>query len=415
MYNGYDYNGRALKVHFDKFAQPGAPGASTPPVYAAAGGNLGPAMQQQLSAGMGMGRTPSNQSHPTSDLRGSSAAFQMPARPTSAAGAPSFAHPDPTVPERRGPMASPLLRQGPGAGLGDFSGRHPDTWSFLGEHTIDEPNGAAPALDGADVSPTQPAPHAVEDGSVGPAATTKTGKGTGHKPMSIAMPPPYMLAGDGGMMSPPLGKGMGMMTPSMPAFSFQPFPQTPPLMPAQFFSPGIGGLAPFSPPIQSPGWAAPASAGGVPGYNPMFPPTGSYDPTPGGAHVHHHDVDRLGEGHHEMNGYGAHSLGGAMDQLSLDSRPPESHPLETVESADSSHSSTANDAAAGSKILTPGQQQARRASFFGAPGAEKHHQQGGRTGKDRLMAEDLGAGRRASFESGAAAFLGSGRRAAEEV
>jgi hypothetical protein len=44
-------------------------------------------------------------------------------------------------------------------------------------------------------------------------------------------------------MSPQTGRVN--MTPSMPGFSFHPFPQTPPLLP-QFLSPGIG---PFSPPI----------------------------------------------------------------------------------------------------------------------------------------------------------------------
>lgn len=60
-------------------------------------------------------------------------------------------------------------------------------------------------------------------------------------PMSMAMPSP----GPGGLFSPPL-PGMGpMMTPSMPGFSFHPFPQTPPLLP-HFLSPGLG---PFSPPL----------------------------------------------------------------------------------------------------------------------------------------------------------------------
>lgn len=40
-------------------------------------------------------------------------------------------------------------------------------------------------------------------------------------------------------------QGLPLMTPSMPGFSFHPFPQTPPLLP-QFLSPGLG---PFSPPL----------------------------------------------------------------------------------------------------------------------------------------------------------------------
>lgn len=67
------------------------------------------------------------------------------------------------------------------------------------------------------------------------------------RPNSIPMPPPYDIAA-GGVASPPLPKGI-QMTPSMPAFSFQPFPATPPLLP-NFFSPGIG---PSTPPLSGRG------------------------------------------------------------------------------------------------------------------------------------------------------------------
>lgn len=49
------------------------------------------------------------------------------------------------------------------------------------------------------------------------------------------------------------------MTPSMPGFSFHPFPQTPPLVP-HFLSPGLG---PFSPTLGSTGFGQP-----ITGYNP---------------------------------------------------------------------------------------------------------------------------------------------------
>ena len=58
-------------------------------------------------------------------------------------------------------------------------------------------------------------------------------------------------------MSPQSGRAS--MTPSMPGFSFHPFPQTPPLVP-HFLSPGLG---PFSPNLATSGFNQP-----VTGYNP---------------------------------------------------------------------------------------------------------------------------------------------------
>lgn len=60
-----------------------------------------------------------------------------------------------------------------------------------------------------------------------------------------------------GFMSPQSARAS--MTPSMPGFSFHPFPQTPPLVP-HFLSPGLG---PFSPTLGSTGFGQPITA-----YNP---------------------------------------------------------------------------------------------------------------------------------------------------
>ncbi|KAI7965019.1 hypothetical protein MJO29_003117 [Puccinia striiformis f. sp. tritici] len=87
------------------------------------------------------------------------------------------------------------------------------------------------------------------------------------RPQTIPMPPPYAP----GLVSPALPKTI-QMTPSMPAFSFQPFmPATPPLLP-NFFSPGIG---PPPTPLYGRDGRTPPPAHVKPahsplGYNPMF-------------------------------------------------------------------------------------------------------------------------------------------------
>lgn len=452
MYNGYDYNGRQLKVHFDKFAQPGAPGAASPPVVGPPG-NGGVGIGYGGASHLQMGRTPSSQSQPyihhhqpppSLDTRSVSSASPLPS-PFSAQAPPESYLVVERVPSQQttfsrpeDPLPSPFL-----------PGQHPqhdkqaqrapqDTWSFLGEHRIDEPQGAVPSsgTSAREVSPSRGGPGTSvgeerEEGEANIAPVARNGsKSTGQRPTSIAMPPPYPL--NSGPISPPTGKGMALMTPSMPAFSFQPFPQTPPLMPAQFFSPGLGGLAHFSPPIQSPGWApgGPGATQGLqspipPGYNPMFPPSTSYDPTPG-ANPHaalSSPAEGLGIGHPpasstteigkraaEPNGVlHPQSLGAAMEQLSL-----ESQPLRRDGSGVSSHSSSGvhdprvvggGSVAGGGDRLSPQAAAIRRASFFGAPGAEKllHG------GKDRLgatAAEDaMLSARRASFDSAAVGLL----------
>lgn len=87
------------------------------------------------------------------------------------------------------------------------------------------------------------------------------------RPQTIPMPPPYAP----GLVSPALPKTI-QMTPSMPAFSFQPFmPATPPLLP-NFFSPGIG---PPPTPLYGRDGRTPPPAHVKPahsplGHNPMF-------------------------------------------------------------------------------------------------------------------------------------------------
>lgn len=65
-------------------------------------------------------------------------------------------------------------------------------------------------------------------------------------PSCISMPPPFPFNGP---LSPMDRSRLPPMTPSMPAFTLGAFPQTPPLYPQGFFSPGLG---PFSPQMGSP-------------------------------------------------------------------------------------------------------------------------------------------------------------------
>jgi hypothetical protein len=104
------------------------------------------------------------------------------------------------------------------------------------------------------------------------------------------VPPPFF-----GPLSPQQGRVA--MTPSMPGFSFHPFPQTPPLLP-QFLSPGLG---PFSPPLGTPHGPHPTyinAAPGAPLQYGMGTPTAiqtgfgpSYFPSVGAALGHQHGYE----------------------------------------------------------------------------------------------------------------------------
>ena len=90
--------------------------------------------------------------------------------------------------------------------------------------------------------------------------------GSHTPPHSIAIPPLPLF----GPLSPPQNRVP--MTPSMPGFTFHPFPQTPPLMP-QFLSPGLG---PFSPPLGGPSFANRPYMNAAPGAPIHLPPGGMH-------------------------------------------------------------------------------------------------------------------------------------------
>ncbi|GAA5940140.1 uncharacterized protein JCM15063_001719 [Sporobolomyces koalae] len=131
-------------------------------------------------------------------------------------------------------------------------------------------------------------------------------------PSRIAMPPPLPFGGmNGGGPFSPMRTNLPPMTPSMPAFTFGGFSApTPPVHPHALFSPGVG---PFSPQIGSPFFGpgqamghfqtvAPGTASPGFGFNPMFP---SFPPTPGPGHHQQQQHHRLSvqHEHHQPHQY----------------------------------------------------------------------------------------------------------------
>ena len=98
--------------------------------------------------------------------------------------------------------------------------------------------------------------------------TSEPHHGPHTPPHSIAIPPLPLF----GPLSPPQSRVP--MTPSMPGFTFHPFPQTPPLMP-QFLSPGLG---PFSPPLGGPSFSNRPYMNAAPGAPIHLPPGAMHTP-----------------------------------------------------------------------------------------------------------------------------------------
>ncbi|KAG0144156.1 hypothetical protein CROQUDRAFT_641281 [Cronartium quercuum f. sp. fusiforme G11] len=354
LYDGHEFNGRLLKVHFDKFTHPSiSPGpASTehsphhqsasqpsyhssvhssdphrqrmpPHQYNAVTGysnyfNYGP---PSTGVGMDLKRVPSNNSvrfepslpsphepiNPSASFQGGSSAQSTHPHQQHMIGFYSSnpeLEPFP-IDQNQGQQSSqPNEFQVPGSDL--WGPDHVSARSGAQARARDVPS-APPELPLSPIAsrrssflkPDSP-PHDAQPPAVQPIGHPNAGLGlnvtSSTRPNSIPMPPPYDLAA-GGLASPPIPRGI-QMTPSMPAFSFQPYPATPPLLP-NFFSPGIG---PSTPPSSSRGRApvhqpnanrnniglysfnnpdlhlSTSMAGGPSkhsplGYNPMFPAT----------------------------------------------------------------------------------------------------------------------------------------------
>ncbi|GAA6041065.1 hypothetical protein JCM8097_004700 [Rhodosporidiobolus ruineniae] len=318
MFNGYEFNGRALKVHFDKFSGAGIHG--------------NPNQNNGSSSPYSNGHHLQHQQHHQPQQH-FVMPVPMPAYPQRTVSGfeqqqqqqqqQQYQH-SPQLQQAQQPQPSPLsnpvfgsLSPAPTNGSPALAPAIP-SGSIIPEaaprpSTARSRSDNRPSTSGAPGDGAPPTSSATSP-PVSSAASPTAHPHKPHHPLApsrIAMPPPlpFSLAaaqaasgqptagGSGGPFSPLHTRGLPPMTPSMPAFTFAPFAApTPPLHPGALFSPGIniGGGAgvpssfgPFSPGLggpaagspfydggavpQTPGWAQTPGAPGT-GFNPMFPP-----------------------------------------------------------------------------------------------------------------------------------------------
>ncbi|KAM0787458.1 hypothetical protein ACM66B_003536 [Microbotryomycetes sp. NB124-2] len=278
--NGFDFNGRPLKVHFDKYSS-----AIPPPGHAPNGSALG---------GYQMHHHPPLPPQPSSfGSFGMQLQQQPDQRHTGSGPPPPFAQSDRSTSAQT--YGNGFFEHDPRAQGGSVMWQQPTTVSTSLAGVADDlllPSSVADKLSSA-----APNGHDLNDGNVRAQRDERTDEqgqagaaspsGRAHHPSRISMPPPstFPFSMNGGPLSPITGGRLPPMTPSMPAFTLGAFPQTPPVYPQSFFSPGVG---PFSPQVGSPYFGPNLSylnggmnaAPGAPvhrqmplDYNPMFPMT----------------------------------------------------------------------------------------------------------------------------------------------
>lgn len=314
LFNGYEFNGRMLKVslrssfqmrravspaddvfsqvHFDKFAgagvnnQPPSQAPPPPPVYASA--SNGHSSYPQMSMPMPMPHRPALLDHFSSfGSNGSGAATYSGPSPLS-----NVLH------------ARPLSRQDDGQSRADATEAKAPTTPDAEPESAEATHAGVELAAESRPKPTPTArrrPPLLQD--TGGSSFSRTHHHS-TAPSRIAMPPPLPFAALGMSGTPTSGGGVapfsplaaGGMTPSMPAFTFGgagPFAAqaTPPLVPHGMFSPGVG-VAPFSPGAPYfPGtpplvWSSLTPGGaltpghGFEAFNPMFPPAQGYEGYP---------------------------------------------------------------------------------------------------------------------------------------
>ncbi|KEI39919.1 uncharacterized protein L969DRAFT_16591 [Mixia osmundae IAM 14324] len=255
MFNGYEFNGRQLKVHFDRFvhnANSPAPGYGAVPNY----------MQHPL-AGYPMQR-PQHYSQPMQNyLNNEDDMIYTPGDMEEASHNLIPLHllsPDPEMGPQNGmmsmsagyfPDASPQP-QGVAAHP-QTSRRNDETQSHAANDETTQGDSASPA----DTQSEAVQSPALAAGSNDSATSAVPSPGSASQEPHHRKPPPSLRP----LELPPQGIAMPMgfgpmsphfMTPSMPSFSFHPFSPTPPLMP-QYLSPGIGPYSPAMTYFQHPG------------------------------------------------------------------------------------------------------------------------------------------------------------------
>ncbi|CAE6442604.1 unnamed protein product [Rhizoctonia solani] len=253
MFNGYDYNGRILKVHYDRYSPTNQSGALSPnSLHAVATGPLGIMVPPSQTEGI-----PGN--HQAGGMH-----LAMPQTPEYMLFPP---HSQPASPfEQYAPTAAQMH-------------------AYMNAY---ERAAMSPPPGGMNIDPTDPASPGYGPGS--PQMTHVSNHHPHPGPITLPpagvsqFPPPSAL-------SPLLTRAGGLppMTPSMPGFNFNPQAiATPPLHP-HFLSPGLG---PFSPQLHSPTFAPSAPnpyLNPAPGAPPRLPnaPGSLFSEGPGAFGMHH--------------------------------------------------------------------------------------------------------------------------------
>jgi hypothetical protein len=260
MFNGYDYNGRILKVHYDRYSPTNQSGNLSPnSMHAAATGPLAimvPPLQTDIP--------PPN--HQTVGMH-----LTMPQTPEYM-----------IFPPRSQPQ-SPFDQYPP---IGDVSRMHAMMNSYdrtglsppPGMGVLD--NGAPSDPGSPRYGPGSPQMPPLQPGSnphPHPGPITLPPAGVGQFPPASALSPLLTRAG-----------GLPPMTPSMPGFNFNPQAVATPPLHAHFLSPGLG---PFSPQLHSPPFVPSAPnpyLNPAPGAPPRLPNAPSlFDNGPGAFGMHH--------------------------------------------------------------------------------------------------------------------------------
>ncbi|GAA5903860.1 hypothetical protein JCM8208_006599 [Rhodotorula glutinis] len=298
MFNGFEFNGRTLKVHFDKFSgaavnnpqHPHGPPPPPPPPHQHQphyGGHHGPPppppppynRQHQPFAPPGpIPYRPQTLEHLVSQQQHST-----PNGPSPLSGLAHSVNGEQDYPSRPGTATTR-----PGSS-DDRSAQSPPAPSSASQQAPSSP--ALSPLPDASQGVTAPLPSTTSP----PVPSFVRGHSNPAAPSRIAMPPPlpFSLASlghpssaangaphsAGSPFSPMRTAGLPPMTPSMPAFTFGgagPFAaqMTPPLLPHGMFSPGVG---PFSP--GTPGGAGGGGGGGGGPMSPFFGPGGAWGHT----------------------------------------------------------------------------------------------------------------------------------------
>ncbi|QRW04764.1 RNA recognition motif protein [Ceratobasidium sp. AG-Ba] len=257
MFNGYDYNGRILKVHYDRYSPTHQSGSLSPnSMHATTNGPLGvllppPPLQ--------------------TDILGSTGGMHL------------------AMPQTPEYMVFPSHSQ-PASPFDQYPPMHSMMGYDRGAISPPPPGARAMGESGMGLGSTPGSPH------YGPSSPRMPQPQLGNHPPHpgpISLPP----AGVGqfppaGAMSPLLTRAGGLppMTPSMPGFNFNPQTAATPPLHAHFLSPGIG---PFSPQLHSPPFLPAAQPNPylnpAPGAPPRLPgaPGGLFGNGPGEFGMHH--------------------------------------------------------------------------------------------------------------------------------